>query len=116
MSIKELLERIEKLQRRWTHHAVEHREKRNNNNPNYNAYDHGVATGYLKALNTFKDWARRLDTLPEADLDAEFERFLNDVEGVPRMYHSDEQIEWGKDLARHFAEWGAEHLKRNCKN
>ena len=43
---------------------------------------------------------------PEADLEAEFERFLNDVEGAPRMYHSDEQIEWGKDIARHFAEWG----------
>ncbi len=47
-----------------------------------------------------------------ADLEAEFERFLDDVEGAPRMYHSDEQIEWGKDIARHFAEWGAEHLKR----
>lgn len=65
MNIKELLERIEKLQRRWTYHAVEHRGKRDNNDPNYNAYDHGVATGYLKALNTFKDWARRLDTIPE---------------------------------------------------
>ena len=61
MTKAELIAQIEKLQRRWDYHAIEHRAKRENNNPQYNAYDHGVATGYLKALNTFKDWARRLD-------------------------------------------------------
>lgn len=61
MTKTEVLTQIEKLQRRWTYHAVEHRAKRDNNDPNYNAYDHGVATGYLKALNTFKDMVRRMN-------------------------------------------------------
>ena len=61
MTREELLTQIEKLQRRWDYHAIEHRAKRENNNPQYNAYDHGVATGYLKALNTFKDWTMRLE-------------------------------------------------------
>lgn len=107
MSIKELLERIEKLQRRWTYHAVGHRERRNNNSPNYNAYDHGVATGYLKALNTFKDWARRLDALSEADLEAEIERYESVLRGFEGSSRDD-----CLNIARHFAEWGAEHLKR----
>ena len=61
MKAEELISQIEKLQRRWEYHAIEHRAKRDNNNPRYNAYDHGVATGYLKALNTFKDLTRRLN-------------------------------------------------------
>lgn len=39
---------------------------------------------------------------PELDLDKEFNDFLDNVEGMPRMWHSDEQLEWGKDIARHF--------------
>ncbi len=66
MTKEEILSRIEKLQHRWQFHAVEHREKRNNNSPSYNANEHGIAIGYLKALNTFSDWIRRLDT--EKDL------------------------------------------------
>ena len=42
----------------------------------------------------------------EVDFEKEFNRFLNEVEGVPRMWHSDEQIEWAKDLAKHFFELG----------
>ena len=61
MTRTELFAQIEKLQRRWTYHAVEHREKRENGSAHYNAYDHGVTTGYLKALNSFKDWAMRLE-------------------------------------------------------
>lgn len=61
MTKEELLTQIEKLQRRWNYHAIEHRAKRENNNPQYNAYNHGMATGYLKALNTFKDWTMRLN-------------------------------------------------------
>lgn len=61
MTRAELLAQIEKLQHRWTYHAVEHREKRENGSAHYNAYDHGVATGYLKALNTFRDWTMRLE-------------------------------------------------------
>lgn len=66
MSKEEILSRIEKLKHRWQFHAVEHREKRNNNSPSYNAHEHGIAVGYLKALNTFSDWTRRIDT--EKDL------------------------------------------------
>lgn len=39
---------------------------------------------------------------PEVDLDKEFNDFLDNMEGMPRMWHSDEQIEWGKHIARHF--------------
>lgn len=48
------------------------------------------------------------DTLEvkEIDLDKEFNDFLDNVEGVPRMWHSDEQIEWAKDIAKHFFELG----------
>jgi hypothetical protein len=38
----------------------------------------------------------------EVDLEKEFNNFLDNVEGMPRMWHSNEQIEWGKDIARHF--------------
>lgn len=49
-----------------------------------------------------------IDTLEvkEVDFEKEFKRFLNEVEGVPRMWHSGEQIEWAKDLAKHFFELG----------
>lgn len=43
---------------------------------------------------------------PEVDLEKEFNNFLDNIEGVPRMWHSDEQIEWGKDIAKHFLELG----------
>lgn len=67
MTQKEILAQIEKLQRRWDHYAIRHRARRENNSPEYNAYDHGVTTGYLKALNTFKDWMRRLDEIEEPE-------------------------------------------------
>ncbi len=53
------------------------------------------------------------DTLEvkEIDLDKEFEDFLDNVEGVPRMWHSDEQIEWAKDIAKHFFELGLKTQK-----
>lgn len=70
MTKEEILSGIEKLQHRWQFHAVEHREKRDNNSPSYNAHQHGIAIGYLKALNTFSDWIRRLDT--EKDLAEDF--------------------------------------------
>lgn len=39
------------------------------------------------------------------ELEKEFNRFLDNVEGTPRMWHSDEQMEWALDIARHFANW-----------
>lgn len=54
-----------------------------------------------------------IDTLEvkEVDLEKEFESFLDNIEGVPRMWHSDEQIEWAKDIARHFFELGLKAQK-----
>lgn len=54
-----------------------------------------------------------LDTLEvkEVDLEKEFESFLDNIEGVPRMWHSDEQIEWAKDIAKHFFELGLKAQK-----
>lgn len=48
------------------------------------------------------------------DLEEEFNRFLDEEEGVPRMWHSDEQMEWGKDIARHFAEWKERQLMKDA--
>ena len=47
------------------------------------------------------------------DLEEEFNRFLDEEEGVPRMWHSDEQMEWGKDIARHFAEWQKQQMMKD---
>lgn len=47
----------------------------------------------------FVDWQRELD-------EKEFEDYLDNVEGQPRVWHSDEQMEWAKDIARHFFELG----------
>ena len=56
------------------------------------------------AYNMCDDILSFLDTLEvkEVDFEKEFKRFLNEVEGVPSMWHSVEQIEWAKDLAKHF--------------
>ena len=42
----------------------------------------------------------------DINLEKEFNVFLDNIEGAPRMWHSDEQIEWAKDIARHFYELG----------
>lgn len=42
----------------------------------------------------------------DMNLEKEFNVFLDNIEGAPRMWHSDEQIEWAKDIARHFYELG----------
>lgn len=39
---------------------------------------------------------------PVTDLEKEFEDYIGTMEGQPRMWHPDEQIEWAKDIARHF--------------
>lgn len=57
---------------------------------------------------------RKLDKKPVSDLDNEFNRFLDDVEGMPRMWHSDEQLEWGKDIARHFANWQKQQMMKDA--
>lgn len=68
---------------------------------------------YEKGCNQGKedicdDLLSSFDTLKvkEVDLEKEFNNFLDSVEGVPRIWHSDEQIGWGKDIAKHFFELG----------
>ena len=61
----------------------------------------------------YKQLLEHLDTLEvkEVDLEEEVESFLDNIEGVPRMWHSDEQIEWAKDIAKHFFELGLKAQK-----
>ena len=59
----------------------------------------------------FSDILRSVVEVKEVNFDKEFERFLNEVEGVPRMWHSGEQIEWAKGLAKHFFELGLKAQK-----
>lgn len=61
------------------------------------------------------DWLFKKLEQPEVDLEEKFNDFLDNVEGVPRMWHSDEQIEWGKDIARHFYELGLNARKEDDK-
>jgi len=74
---------------------------RKKNNESENVYDFGTE-GALKSILSF------INTLEvkEVDLEKEFNDFLDNVEGVPRMWHPDEQIEWAKDIAKHFFELG----------
>lgn len=62
------------------------------------------------------EWCRK-DTITEEhdeDLEEEFHRFLDEEEGVPRMWHSDEQMEWGKDIAHHFANWQKQQMMKDA--
>lgn len=47
------------------------------------------------------------------DLEVEFNHFLDEVEGLPRMWHSEEQMEWAMDIARHFAIWQKRQITKN---
>ena len=62
--------------------------------------------GMYKACVILMDFLINTLEVKEVDLEEEYESFLDNVEGVPRMWHSDEQIEWGKDIAKHFFELG----------
>jgi len=66
----------------------------------------------------FRELLSFINNLPEEpvseDLTEEFNRFLNNVEGMPRMWHPDEQLEWGKDIARHFAQWQREQMMKEA--
>lgn len=60
MDRNELRVQLDKLQRKWQCRAGQHRAKMEVNSPTYDAYDHGVATGYLKAITTFKEYVSKL--------------------------------------------------------
>lgn len=62
-----------------------------------------------KGITSFTDIVLKQEQT-EVDLEKEFESYLNNMIGQPRMWHPNEQIEWGKSIAHHFAEWGAIHL------
>lgn len=64
-----------------------------------------VGRGRVEAFNDILKFIDSLQEEHNEDLEEEFNRFLDEEEGVPRMWHSDEQMEWGMDTARHFAEW-----------
>lgn len=64
------------------------------------------ATELITWLKSLRPSWKPSEEQPEVDLEKEFDGFLNKKEGVPRMWHSDEQIEWAKDIARHFYELG----------
>lgn len=49
------------------------------------------------------------------DLEEEFDHFLTDVEGTPRMWRSEEQQEWGKSIARHFANWQKQKCEKELR-
>ena len=45
------------------------------------------------------------ENLANEDIEEEFNRFLDDTEGTPKVRRPEEQLEWGMDIARHFANW-----------
>lgn len=47
------------------------------------------------------------------ELEAEFNHFLDETEGNPRMWHSEEQKEWALDIARHFANWQKKQMEKH---
>lgn len=92
MTKEEIIKQIEKLYRRWEYHAVEHRQKRENHNPSYSEYEHGVTTGYLKALNSFRDYMNKLE--PEKNLNWEDIRSILEISD--NMFDSGE-FEYSQD-------------------
>ena len=69
-----------------------------------------IAKGKYRKLLDILQYINTLE-VKEENLEKEFESFLDNIEGVPRMWHSDEQIEWAKDIAKHFFELGLKAQK-----
>mgnify|MGYP007013874508 CR=1 FL=1 len=85
-------------------------ESNKNGFPLNSAMHTGEEVAYTKML----DYIKSLPEEPiENDLEKEFNHFLDEIEGVPRMYHPEEQIEWGKDIAQHFANWQRKKMLKN---
>lgn len=66
----------------------------------------------IEALSAAKDAIKDIK-VKEEDLEEEFNNYIESVEGVPRMWHSDEQIVWAKSIAKHFFELGLNTRKEN---
>ena len=69
----------------------------------YDEWERGRDSGFIQVISIIESLQQEQ---PEVDLEKEFNNFLDSVEGVPRMWHSDEQIEWAKSIAKHFFELG----------
>ena len=59
----------------------------------------------IDALVSLKNYLNIFE-VKEVDLEKEFEWFLNEIEFVHHMRLSGEQIEWVKNIAKHFFELG----------
>lgn len=79
----------------------------------------GIA-GYAGRVAEGEEILDYINTLEvkEVNLEKEFNNLLDNLEGVPRMHHSDEQIEWGRDIAKHFFELGikVQNYNGKCKD
>ena len=72
--------------------------------------------GYQLAIKNILDIIDSLQQeQTEVDLEKEFNNFLDNIEGVPQMWHSDEQIVWAKSIAKHFFEFGIRTRKEEVK-
>ncbi len=71
---------------------------------------------FINSMPKEPDFGCEANFTTNEELEKEFTRFLDDVEGSPRMWHSDEQMEWALDIARHFAEWQKEQLMKDALN
>lgn len=75
-----------------------------------------VSTAYYKRVGSkqageaFLDYVNSLDT-KEVDVEKKFNHFLDNVDGVPRIWHSEEQLEWGKEIAKYFFTLGLNEQK-----
>jgi len=47
------------------------------------------------------------------DLEEEYKRYLNEISDMHRIWHPYNQIEWGKGIAHHFANWQKERMLKN---
>lgn len=65
-----------------------------------------------KGITSFTDIMLKQEQ-QELDLEKAFESYLNNMIGQPRMWHPNEQIEWGKSIARHFYELGLNARKED---
>lgn len=88
------------------------------------AYDSGFCNGvgetceklisFINSLPEELGFGCEANFTTKEELEKEFNRFLDNVEGTPRMWHSDEQMEWALDIARHFANWQKEQMMKKA--
>lgn len=79
----------------------------------YQALNNGYSQNCYGARDALRDLENFLDTLseePNKSLEEEIDLWISENENI---HHGDKLMVWLlKDVARYFAEWGAEHLKK----